>query len=282
MAIRCQSLFDDNIKMYQGFIDMGRSISSDAQSLPLAKNALVYLVSGVNEAFKIPVGYFLVNKLKTNEKAALTHEMLKCVSETGLKLIGMTFDGDPTNISTVRLLGAKFNDDKPYIYDPIEVDRKIHIFLDAAHTIKLARNTLGNKEFLMDGQGRKIDWKHIQLLYDTQQTLEWNLGNKLTKVHMTAWFKKKMNVKLACQTLSGSVARSLKSLKGRVDGFEEVDGTAEYLNIMNDIFDIMNSNKSDGVGFKRCISKSTRIELFDRFKIAMEYIKELRIQEEAN
>lgn len=99
MAIRRQALWDHNAKKYRGFVDYGKPVTTDQRSLPLAKNTLVFLVSGINESFKIPVAYFLVNKLKTDEKAALTNHILNKLSAIGVKVIAMTFDGDPTNIS---------------------------------------------------------------------------------------------------------------------------------------------------------------------------------------
>lgn len=277
MAIRRQAIWDHNQKKYRGFVDMGKDAKPGQQSIPLAKNALVYLVSGINESFKIPVANFLVNKLNADEKAAITQELLKRLSETGLKIIAMTFDGDPTNMSVCKRLGAKYDDDEPFIFDPIETKRKIYIFLDAAHMLKLARNTLANKGVLYDSHHRPIEWNLIKLLYKTQQNLEWNLGNKLTKVHIK-WYKRKMCVALAAQTISRKVASSLTYLKGKIDGFENVDGLVEYNHTIKDIFDIMNSNKIEGAeGFKRPINKSTHVEFFDRFKDAMSYIKGLTV-----
>lgn len=86
-----------------------------------------------------------------------------------------------------------------------------------------------------------------------------------------------MCVGLAGQTISRKVASSLTVLKGKIDGFENVDGLVEYNHTIKDIFDIMNSNKIEGaVGFKRPIN----VEYFDRFKDAMSYIKGLKVMED--
>ena len=44
---------------YHGFIDMGTELNDD--SLPVAKEALVFMVNAVNQSWKLPVGYFLRN-----------------------------------------------------------------------------------------------------------------------------------------------------------------------------------------------------------------------------
>lgn len=61
----------------------------------------------------------------------------------------------------------------------------------------------------------------------------------MTKAHMQ-WDKRKMNVQLAGETISNSVADSMEFLKQECEQFAEVDGTVEYIRTINEIFDIMN------------------------------------------
>lgn len=225
MNFRQQALWNKNAKQYDGFIDMGNFDVNYDTTLSIASQILVYMVSGINEKFKIPVAYFLINGLKTAEKAALTNEVLKRVGNTGLKLIGMTFDGFPTNVSMCRHLGADFENDNAFIRDPVNNERKIYILIDAAHLLKLARNCLASKSVsLIDANNRKIEFRFIEMLHGIQQELEWKLGNKISKVHIQ-WYNKKMCVKLAAQTLSESVASSLEFLKKSKKEFSDVGGT---------------------------------------------------------
>ena len=57
-----------------------------------------------------------------------------------------------------------------------------------------------------------IKWQYIEELNNVQQDLGFTLGNKLKKKHI-AWTKHKMNVKLAVQTLSSSVATAIDFLR---------------------------------------------------------------------
>lgn len=116
------------------------------------------------------------------------------------------------------------------------------------------------------------------MLYETQKNLASNLGNKLTKAHLQ-WSKRKMNVKLAAETLSNSVAESLEFLQKECEQFSDAGGTAEYARNINDVFDVMNSTKSEGAkGFKRPISRETYQEFNERFEEIIEYIKGLRVE----
>lgn len=71
-----------------------------------AKEALVYMVTGVNENFKIPVAYFLISGLNAAEKAALTQEVILRVTKAGIKVVGLTFDGLNSNLAMVKAMGA--------------------------------------------------------------------------------------------------------------------------------------------------------------------------------
>lgn len=141
--------------------------------------------------------------------------------------------------------------------------------------LKLGRNQFGSN-VIIDGENNNIEWKYIKMLNESQKYLPCNLDNKLTKEHMQ-WACRKMNVRLAAETLSNSVADSLEFLKSESVEFENVDATVKYIRIFNDIFDIMNSTTSGRVtGFKEPISMSTYREYFRKFEEAMRYLKQLR------
>lgn len=66
MAIRRHIQWNPYKMKYDGFIEIGRRVD-DQDNIPLAKDALVFLVSGVTEDFKIPISYFLINGLTAEE-----------------------------------------------------------------------------------------------------------------------------------------------------------------------------------------------------------------------
>lgn len=111
-----------------------------------------------------------------------------------------------------KRLGANLNvgsnSFQPYILNP-STDEKIFIFLDACHAEKLARNTLAGKEIIYEPNG-KIEWRYIQSLYNYSKNNELQT-HKLTKKHVE-WKSCKMNVRIACQTFSKSVADSIQFL----------------------------------------------------------------------
>ena len=68
MAISTHAEWDG--QKYCGFVDLGTGID-DNDSLPLAKDALVFMVGSVNSTWKVPCAYFLVDGLSGIEHANL-------------------------------------------------------------------------------------------------------------------------------------------------------------------------------------------------------------------
>lgn len=280
MKIRRHAQWNAAAMKFDGFVDVGRQLP-DQDSLPLAKDALVYMVSGVNEDFRIPIAYFLTNGLSAEERAAITNEVLFRLHEIGIEVLAIIFDGLPANLAMMKGFGSIYSEGTPYIFDPTNQDRKIYILLDAAHMIKLFRNCIATRN-IIDEDGGIISWKYFVSLYEAQRNLSWNLGNKLTKSHMQ-WKKRKMAVNLATETFSASVADSMEFMKTECEEFQDVDPTIKIIRIVNDTFDIQNStlDSRNANGFKRPISRSTAAELFQRFKEAMPYLKGLRVEGES-
>lgn len=140
VAIRKQEEFDEQSASRIGFVNFGTNIAGSNEKV-YAKEALVYMVTGINEKFKIPVAYFLLSGLKSPEKAALTQEVILRVTKAGIKVVGLTFDGLNSNIAMAKVMGASIQKDKPYIVNPHSND-KIYLYPDACHMLKCARNCL--------------------------------------------------------------------------------------------------------------------------------------------
>jgi hypothetical protein len=69
MAIRQQLLFNNN--RFDGSVEFGADHSEDVDNVPLAKEALVFMAAGINDSWKIPVGYFLISGLPGKKRSML-------------------------------------------------------------------------------------------------------------------------------------------------------------------------------------------------------------------
>lgn len=276
MAIRVREDYDQHTDTKTGFVNFGTD-SVEPNSQKYAKEALVFLVTGVNEKFKIPVAYFLTAGVKAAEKATLLRQVILLVGKTGAKVVGLSYDGLATNIAAARELGANFINNQPYFINP-HSDDKIFLFPDACHSLKTARNQLASKEVLFDEQNDKIEWQYIEELYNYQSEHKINLGNKLTKVHIQ-WQRKKMCVRIAAETLSNSVADAIETLqKSGVEAFQGSEATVKFIRLINNVFDMLNSKDSkSAVCFKRPISAETKDEYFKYFDESILYISKLKL-----
>lgn len=231
-----------NGKRHQGYVNFGTGTDLH-DSLPRAKDVLVFLLVALNCRWKIPIGYFLINGLSASNKASLINMSISQIYQTGAVIKSITFDGASTNISAANILGARLSwpNIKPYILHP-ETGDKIYILLDPCHMIKLCRNTLGDWGVIYDSEGHPIEWKYFTHLVVLQEEAGLHAATKIRKRHIN-YQNEKMKVKLAVQTFSESVADAIEycNLDLRLKEFENSQATVLFCRNINNIFDILNT-----------------------------------------
>lgn len=263
---------------FTGYVDIATGLDSDC--LPEAKEALVFMLVAVNAHWKIPIGYFLLDGLSGFERANLVKTCLSLVHESGILITSLTFDGAAANISMANILGAQIsNMDKisPFFPHPV-TNEKVFIFLDACHMLKLIRNCLGSQKVL-NYKDTKIEWRYLENLVNLQNIEGLHAATKIRNRHLL-WTQEKMKVKIAAQTLSKSVSDALLYLCEdlQIEEFREAQETANFIKIMNDFFDILNSrNMFAKYIYKRPLSPSTKSIFFRFLEDAIIYIKSLRL-----
>lgn len=135
MAIRRRIEWDGN-KLH-GFVEIGNKQCSD--HITEAKEALVFLVTGINCNFKVPVAYFLVDGVTGDQRSDLVKQCLERIHETGVKIVSLTFDGCASNLAMIKKLGCSFENGHMTFEHPV-TKQKVMSVLDPSHMIKLIRN----------------------------------------------------------------------------------------------------------------------------------------------
>lgn len=185
----------------------------------------------------------------------LVTQCLKALFDCNINIISLTFDGAQANFVMANLLGCslKLQNIKTSFKSENHI---VQILPDLSHMIKLVRNTFGEKKIMIDENGDIIDYTLIIKLCELQETEGLHLANKLRRQQIH-FFKQKMKVKLAVQLLSRSVAESLKFCKDKLNlnDFKNCDATINFVIIMNDAFDILNSHYLSGYGPKKRYAK---------------------------
>lgn len=146
--------------------------------------------------------------------------------------------------------------------------------------LKLIRNCFGSKKMLIDAQEQKILWHYLQMLQDLQKREGLRCGNKLKQRHLN-WQAEKMNVRLAAQLLSNSVADSLTYCENQnIIGFADASHTAVFCKTINNCFDILNSrNIFSKNPFSQKISLQNIDSVIDMIKHYIAYIEGLKLQD---
>lgn len=273
MAIRRGIEFDG--QNYVGQVSFG-DIEQNSL-LPEAKEVLVFMLTCVNGSWKIPIGYFLIDGLKADQKASLVKQALDLIEPSGVRVVSLTFDGCPANFAMCKVLGCtldKGNINSVFVHN----EKKVAIFPDPSHMLKLIRNTFGDKKELMDGNYKKINWGFIKKLVDLQENEEMHMANKLKRAHL--FFRKQiMKVKLAAQTFSNSVADAIEFCTDDLElkDFENSKATTTFIRNINNIFDILNSRSLLARGHKKPVTEKNFGEKLFFLQQMYDYIASINI-----
>jgi len=117
----------------------------------------------------------------------------------------------------------------------------------------------------------------FKLLVILQENAELHLATKIRSRHIH-FFKEKMKVKLAAQTLSESVAKALTySSEQNFSNFQNTNATSEFCKKINDIFDVLNTRNFLGkTQFKRPLYLNNELFLKSFISSFIEYLSSLQ------
>lgn len=172
MAIRQQVVWNNQTKKLEGVAHLHATQKtckiddSTAAQIPAAKEALVFMVTGIQSAWKVPIAYFLIKGLSATEKKDIVNTILESLHEAGVMIVALTFDGTCTNIATANALGCDIRGNaKPLrtSFTHPSTDQEVYILLDPVHMLKLVRNTLHTQKVLLTSNG-KAKWEYIEKL----------------------------------------------------------------------------------------------------------------------
>lgn len=277
MSIRQHLQWCHSSKIMLGIATINNENESDDN---LAKQVIVYMLSGLNMRFKIPVAYHFISSLNGKQRMELLQEVIGELENINVRIANVAFDGFSANATMAALLGANLdvnsNDFNPSFYS--RGGQRICIMYDNCHIKKLVRNHLGKKKtfFIND---EKIEWKFFEKLVQVEGC---SLSHKMTKKHID-FSKNPMKVDLAVQTLSLSTASSMENLMhAGFSEFKDASETIDFTRMFNNLFDVFNtkSDKNDTI-YRSALNLSNCQEIFCFFEKAVQYIKSLMVIEDS-
>jgi DNA transposase THAP9 len=278
MSIRKHVIWDKKRDMFMGYVNFDTYNETDV----VANKVLVFMATGVNQNWKIPVGFFYVSRLDGHSRETLIKMCLAQLAIPNLDIMVLTFDGDRANLKAVESMGASFKIGAivPDFTNPY-TEKKIAVMLDMCHALKLVRNNFFRQEEIFHA-GQKISLQHIVALESLQSEQNLHLGNKLTTKHIQ-YEPNIMNVRIAAETLSDSVANSLDYAREQLGltDFAESAPTAEFCRVINRIFDIFNSHTATAskAYYKAPLTQDNKNQFFSAMDSTAAYIRQLETKD---
>lgn len=201
MCIKQFLEYNKYLDIIEGFEDYGHL----GRTKKFAKHALVFMARGIFSSWKLPVAYYFSSAGVPSEKLKdILYSLLEASFKSGLKPQMVICDQGAYNQKLYKLL--RVNKDKPYF----EFNgRKVFAVYDTLHLIKSFRNNLLNGQYLYGGN--YISFTDIKKVYELDKGKTCRALVKLTDKHIYPSTFQRMNVKLATQVLSHSVASAIRT-----------------------------------------------------------------------
>lgn len=253
VKIQSNLVYDKSSEELIGFVDLGDStlnMGSFNDLNDIASYCLVFYVRGVASKLKFALGYICTTGAKSHQILATFWDAVSVLELNDIYVVAGTCDGASPNrkfFSLHSLLDGSddFSQEDALVYRSknlfSEDKRYIWFFSDAPHLMKTLRNCIyhsspSSKSRNMLNKDFKITWSHIRKIVEDDMKRPLHLLHKLKPEHCNLTPYSKMNVRLAVQVLSASVANVL------TDYYPvETHGTAELLLNMNKFFDCLNT-----------------------------------------
>lgn len=271
---------EENANAGEKSADSDNKPSKNHNKIPMAKKALNFMLTGINKSFKLPIVYHFVNNLTAIQLQTLVAEIIVKISECGVKIKTLTFDGDAKNISMCKLLGANLDvsskDFKPFFENSFDKS-KIYIILDPSHMEKLMRNLLGRRKIFFDQYNNQINWEYFVELYKISK--ENNLTtHKLTRKHVE-FDRNEQNTTLAIETFSQSVGDSMEILRQKKhEKFLGCEATIQFVFRMDKLFNILNSRNNRNSNIFKCpLSSQNKRIIYYFIDECISYLKSLQV-----
>lgn len=245
----------------------------------IASHACVAMLRGIIVNWKQPIAYSFLGSPKHYERLELwLDEIILKLSNIGIEVKAIVSD-QGSNFDKYAKQVKNISKEKPYF---LLNGKKIYYIFDAPHLIKCIRNNLLTNDFLYDD--KKISWHYIKELFSKQQVNNLKLIPKITEAHIQPNNFQKMRVKYAAQIFSHSVYAALSVLIHQNTLPEEARATADFVQKMNNIFDVLNSSSVRSTyKFRRAFSfKKYQLEVLEDAITTFSHLKAIDSKKGAN
>jgi Transposase protein len=211
-----------------------------------ASQAVVLMVRSIFGDFKQPIAYFNFDPhFSASKLEPIIKEAIMKLENCGLIVKTLVCDQAGEHRA---LYNGSFNvsPEKPYIMSEQNKDCKIYCMYDPPHLLKSVKSNLKRHVAMVGANQTLVTWKDIIDFYEADTKNLTRIAPKLGENHVYGKPVTNMNVAMAAQVFSRTVAGGIKEyVKLKILRPQATD-TAEFCEMFNDIFDTCNSRLKNG------------------------------------
>lgn len=165
-------------------------------------------------------------------------KLIRAVKANGFPVVAMVNDLGPTNIRLWNSLGIDM--ERTHFDNPAANDRKVFVFADAPHLIKLIRNYFLDYGFDLQ-ENCKVNSECVREIINSSMH-DCKTIHKLSLKHVGVTGVKRMNVKLVVQLLSNTTSKTIDFFvrKGLLHS-HDWESTSEFISLVDSWSDLFNS-----------------------------------------
>ena len=215
---------------------------------------MVFLLAGVKERWKLPLGYDLTeNSFNHAFMARRIKTIIRLCLKKGIKIRSLVMDGGSQNRTLQRELGIKFSYSDGEQVNCFFVDgMRVCVFSDVCHILKNIRNAFAANDFKLDDDTVRREklsspyakWEHLKMLHDFQKDKQHKLQPGITDKTFDLGPFAKMNVGPAVNAFSKPTADVLDFCVDHHNFPHEVKTTAFFIRMIAGWWDLMSSRSS--------------------------------------
>jgi glycosyltransferase involved in cell wall biosynthesis len=201
----------------------------------VANHATVFMVRGLIQRWKQPMGYFLSSgTISSSMLQSLLLEALDKVKEIGLEVKVIICHQGSNNRSALEKLGVK-EQSPSFLHEGV----KYLVLYDPPHLLKNVRNNLKKSGFTSNG--KLVSWHYIEQFFNFDKCCRVRMAPKLTEKHINLPPFAALRVKFAAQVLSRSVASGISTMVQAKLVPAAAEETSVFLETFDKLFNTFNS-----------------------------------------
>ncbi|PAA89251.1 hypothetical protein BOX15_Mlig012677g1 [Macrostomum lignano] len=271
MSLSPSVRYDQHKDEVIGF-DTSSSTENAQRVLKPITEAIVAVLRGVSANWKQAIAYYPVNRtLGQSGFAAAIENCLHASHDIGIRVIALVADQETTQWA---LLSRMVSPSAPFFRHPVSL-KPVYVIVDIPHCLKNLRNALMKNDVAFDGH-KLAKWQHVVDFFEADRSRSLRLASQLTDAHIALPLGQKMRVSIAAQVLSHSVASGMQTLVHHQEIEPSALQTAEFLQRVNDLFDMLNSAIVHDKGFKRPIFRESLAAQTNELRKAEAFLQSLR------